>query len=139
MALTLPDASMQAACDAVVDRADTGTGTPTLRFFLEVQTGDTDTPPATAICDCAMDGTAAFGAATTAGVATAAAIADGTCSAGGTIQSALILDRDDAVVVGLSVGLVASGADIELTSVAYLTNDIISMTSLTVTMPQAQA
>lgn len=122
MAVTLSTKARNAACDAIVDLLDEGSGAGNLLF---------ETSGGTDLCECTLSDPA-FGAAST-GVATAAAISQGTCIASGTIALAQFRDSDDEVMFGCAVG--TSGSDINLSSVAVNTSDTIDITSLTVTMP----
>lgn len=134
MAVYLATASVQAACDAVVDRIDGGAAAG----YIEIRSG---TRPVNA--NSAATGTLlatltfsdpAFGAANTSGVATASAItSDTSADATGTATWARVFDSNGATVMDLSVG--TSGADINLDSVSIVAGGTVSITAMTVTMP----
>ena len=75
---------------------------------------------------------AGFGAPTT-GAITASAIADATIAADGTADSATL--SDTAGVYTLTVGTVGSGADVEISTLTFITGETSSVSSLTVTFP----
>lgn len=126
MALTLPTASRNAMCDALVDLIDAGSTDPNGDLVIGT------TGLGTTLVTCGFSSTA-FGAAAS-GVATAAAISDGTAVATGTAAEAKMVDKDNSdVITGLTVG--TSGQDINLSSVSISTSDIVSISSLTVTQP----
>lgn len=124
MAITIPTASRNAACDAVVDLSDAGTGAAHLKIYT--------TGLATLLADLTMSDPA-FGAAAT-GVATASAISDDTSADNtGTAAEFKIEDSDANEILRGSVG--TSGQDINLNTVSITAGDTVSITSLTVTMP----
>lgn len=126
MALTLSTAARNAACDAVVDLIDGGSANPTGALVIGT------TGMGTTLVTCNFSNPA-FGAAAT-GVATANAISDGTAVATGTAAEANIVDRDAAsIITGLTVA--TSAANVNLSSTGISTNDVVSITSGTVTMP----
>ena len=124
---TLPNASRNAAVDAVADLVDagslaangsmvftTGGGSPTTLLTLPMANP-------------------AFGAAV-AGVATANAIGSANPVANGTAAEASIQDRDGVTVVdGLSVG--TSGTDVIFSNVNWTTAETIGLSSFTLTIP----
>lgn len=130
----LADATLQAMGDAAVDLIDAGAGAGT----IQIRSG---TRPVTA--DAAATGTLlatltfsdpAFGATTTGGVATASAITSDTDADNtGTATWARVLDSDSNTIMDLSVG--TSGTEITLDSVAIVAGGTVSLTSLTVTIP----
>lgn len=75
---------------------------------------------------------AGFGAPVT-GVITASAIADDTILADGTADTATLSDA--AGTYTLTVGATGSGADVEISSLTFVTGETSSVTSLTVTFP----
>ncbi len=118
----LNTAARNAACNAVVDLIDAGSGAGALVFRTsgssEVATLPFSDP--------------AFGNAST-GVATASAITSDTSATGGTTDRATLEDSDANAYITASVG--TSGEDINLSSVAIGAGDTVSMSSLTVTVP----
>jgi len=123
MALTLSTNARNAACNGVVDLIDAGSAAGKLKIF---------TAAAAQLCENEFDDPA-FGDATT-GVATAGTIVNGTATDTGTAAVATITDSDDTdVITGLVVG--AGSGDVSLNSVSITTADVISITSMTVTMP----
>ena len=75
---------------------------------------------------------AGFGAPST-GVITASAIADATIAATDTADTATL--SDTAGTYTLTVGLVASGADVEISTLTFISGETSSITSLTVDFP----
>jgi hypothetical protein len=124
MAVTLTTTARNAACDAIVDLIDGGSGDATGDIAFSTSA------PAT-LCVNNMAATA-FGSAST-GVATAGTIAQGTVSTGGTIALALFRNKANTEIFRCAVG--TSGSDINLSSVTVSTNDTIDVSSLTFTVP----
>ncbi len=126
MALTLPTATRNAACNAIVDLLDVGSGQATgdLRFY---------TAAFATLLATLLFSNPAFGAAST-GVATASAItADSSADATGTAAVLRARDRDAGTVFEGTVG--TSGADINFNTVSWTSGDNISVSSLTFTVP----
>lgn len=124
MAVTLTTAAKNAACDAIVDLLDGGSGDATGDIAFS-----TSVPATLCICNTAAT---AFGSASS-GVATAGTIAQGTATAGGTIALALFRNKSNTEIFRCAVS--TSGSDINLTSVTISTSDTIDVSSLTVTVP----
>ena len=121
MAVTLSTATRNAACNAIVDLIDAGTGAGT----LEIQdSGNTEIATLT-FSD------PAFGNAAT-GVATANAITSDTSATGGTAAKFEIKDGDSDTVLSGSVG--TSGADLNLNTLTIGAGATVSIDSLTVTV-----
>jgi hypothetical protein len=126
MAVTnIPTAIRNPMCDAFVDWIDTGTTDATgdikistAAFSTLLVTNNFANP--------------AFGAASV-GVATAGAIANGTAVASGTAAVARLHNRDNTSGPELTVGTAA--ADVIISNTTIATNDIVSYTSGTITMP----
>jgi len=114
--------SRNAACDAIVDLVDGGTGAGNLVLRT---TGDVE------VATLAMSATA-FGAASS-GTATAAAISDDTNATGGTTTKFTLEDGDATIILTGSVG--TSGEDLNLSSTTIGAGDTVSVSSLTVTVP----
>lgn len=120
--MILTTAARNAACNAVVDLLDAGTGAA----YIEMQTsGDVE------VATLPMSDPA-FGNAAT-GVATAGAITTDTNATGGTIEHAKFFDSDDAEVFEMSVG--TSGAEINLSSIVIGSGDSVALSACTVTCP----
>lgn len=127
MAVTLATAARNAACDAIVDLLDLGSGDATGDIAFSTSA------PAT-LCVCNLAATA-FGSAST-GVATAATIANGTVSGSSnpsTVALALFRNKSNAEIFRCAVG--TSGSDINLSSVSVNDGDTISVSALTFTVP----
>lgn len=127
-------AATNAMCDALVDLCEAGSGAATLKIY----DGSQPAGPGTAVTSQVLLATLtftdpAFGNASS-GVATASAITDDS-SADATSTAAWfrVADSDALAIVDGSVG--TSGADINFNSVAFVTGDAVSITSLTVTQP----
>lgn len=124
-AVTHTAAVRNTLADAVVDLIDGGAGAG----FLEFQTsGDVEVATITFLDP-------AFGAAS-AGIATAnTPMTDDSSAAGGTTDRFDVEDSNNLDVFYGSVGVSASGEDIELSSVAIGVSDTVSLTSLTYAAP----
>lgn len=126
MSLTVPTATRNAMCNAMVDLLDVGSGQATgdLRFY---------TAAFATLLATLLFSNPAFGNAAT-GVATASAItADSSADASGTAAVCRFRDRDAATVLEGTVG--TSGADINFNTVTWTAGDNISVSSLTLTVP----
>jgi len=119
---TLTTAARNAACDAIVDLVDAGSGAGQ----IILQTGGAAEVATLAMSD------PAFGAAST-GVATASSITDDSSATGGTMAQFVMEDSDGNDVITGSVG--TSGADINFNTVTVGAGSTVSITSLTVTVP----
>jgi hypothetical protein len=126
MAVTLTTAARNAACNAIVDLVDAGSGDSTLVFYA----ADTTTEVATLTF-----ATTAFGAsgAVNPGEAVADAIASDTSATGGTTTVAKFLDGDGTEVLRCTVG--TSGADINLSNNVIAASETVAITELKVTVP----
>lgn len=131
--MQLAAASRNAACNALVDRADAGSGAG----YIEVRTGS-----APASADDAATGTLlltftladpAFGDAAS-GIATGASLPrTAVAVATGTAGWARLLDSDAAKIADLTVG--TSASDIEISNTSIITGRTVNLTALTVNMP----
>lgn len=119
---TLETAARNAACNAIVDLIDDGTGAGTLQFETS---GDVEVATLT-FSD------PAFGNASS-GTATASTITDDTNATGGTVAQASAYDSASNKVMEFTVS--TSGADINLSSLSIGAGDTVSVSSLTVTVP----
>jgi hypothetical protein len=124
MAITLTTTARNAACDAVVDLIDTGTGDANGDIVIMTSS---DVEVATLAF-----ANPAFGDAAT-GVATANTIAADTTATGGTAALFKFQNRDNNEVLRGSVA--TSGSDLNLSSLSIGAGDTISISSFTVTMP----
>lgn len=122
MAITLATAARNAACDAIVDLVDGGTGAGNLVIRTS---GDVE------VATLAMSATA-FGAASS-GTATAATITDDTSATGGTAAKFTLEDGDATTILTGAVG--TSGSDLNLSSTTIGAGDTVSVSSFTVTVP----
>lgn len=122
--VTLTTGARNASCDAVVDLIDVGS-TDANGDLVIMTSGDVEV--ATLAC-----ANPAFGNAAT-GVATANAIADDTNATGGTAAKYKFQDRNNAEVWQGTVA--ASGAELNLSSVAIGATDTVSVSAFTLTQP----
>jgi hypothetical protein len=127
MAITLTTAARNAACDAIVDLIDAGTGAGTIELKSAASTVAGTSEVATLTFS-----DPAFGAASS-GTATASAITDDTSATGGTAGFFTIFDSDANAVLQGTVA--TSGADLNMSSVSIGAGDTVSISSLTITMP----
>lgn len=136
MATRLPTASVNAACDAIVDRVDGGSGAG----VIEIRTGsqpasanDAATGTLLVTITCADP---AFGAAA-AGVATLDTdpVLEGTAVADGTAGWCRIKDSTGATVMDGSVTATGGGGQITLATTAITTGVAVQITSGTFTVP----
>jgi hypothetical protein len=126
MAVTLTTAARNAACNAIVDLVDAGSGDSTLVFYA----ADTTTEVATLTF-----ATTAFGAsgAVNPGEAVAAAITSDTSATGGTTTVAKFLDGDGTEVLRCTVGI--GSGDIQLSNNVVAASETVAITELKVTVP----
>lgn len=121
---TLPNASRQVLCDALVDLVDGGTGAG----YMEFQTAANGALVQITFSD------PAFGNASATGVATmASAPKSGTATGTGTIDHGHFFDSAATEVLQFTVG--TSGAEVNLSSLSINTSDNLEISSLTVTQP----
>lgn len=104
--------------------------------FIQIYSGTRPATPDTALSGNTLLATLAFGAtafaAASSGVATANAITSGTAVANGTASFARIFKSDDATVVG-DCNCGTSGSDCNFPTVSFVSGNIITCTSLTLT------
>lgn len=122
MALTLSTAARNAACNAIVDLIDGGTGAGNLVFQTS---GDAE------VATLAFSATA-FGNASN-GTASAASISDDTNATGGTIAKWEAQDGDGTMIFEGSAG--TSGEDINFSSLGIGAGDTVSVSGLDLTVP----
>lgn len=132
--VNLSAAAANAACNALVDLIDAGSGAGTLRIY----DGTKPAGPGTAITDQNLlaeltFSDPAFGNASN-GVATASAITqDSSANASGTASWFRILDSDATAILDGTVG--TSGADLNLVTTTITATQPVQISSLTVTIP----
>jgi hypothetical protein len=142
MATRLPNASQQAAADAVVDLIDVGSGETEgkLRIYAGAQPADADSAPVGDLL-CEIDlAQPAFGAAASTGTATAlgvplSGVGTAAASTGTAAQSFRIVDRDDATILDGAVTGSGGGGELELDNVSIAEAQAVSITALTYTQP----
>lgn len=128
MAVTLTTAARNAACDAIVDLIDGGSGDANGDLVI-MTSGDVEV--ATLACNATAFGDAASG------IATAATISSDTSATGGTAALFKFQDKSNAEVFRGTVTATGGGGDIELSSVSVGVGETVSITSFTVTMPSS--
>ena len=135
MAIRLADATRSALADQITTLVDAGAGAGTIKVYTGTLPTDLSTASSTLLATFTLADPAAAAAA--AGVATwdfSPAI-DATVAADGTAGWFLVEDSTGADVFGGTVG--TSGADMNFSSVAWVTGGTVSLTGGTVTQPAA--
>jgi len=144
MTLSIANAQAINVCDEVVDSVDLGTTDPNGEVVIY-----SGTPPAnvdaslagnTVLAELAMSNPA-FGNATDAtpgATATANSISDDTsANATGTASFFRILDRDNTPRIQGTITATGGGGDMELNSTSISSGATVSISSMTITMPEA--
>lgn len=140
MATRLPNASQQAAADAVVDRIDVGAGTAVLRLYSGAQPADADSAASgTLLAEFDLPNPA-FGAANSSGTATALGVPLSTtgeagAAAGTNAQSCRVVNRNGDTVFDGSVTATGGGGNVTLDNVNIASGQTVNITSLTYTQP----
>ncbi|MQB01470.1 MAG: hypothetical protein GEU78_14455 [Actinobacteria bacterium] len=134
MAVTIPTASQDAACDAIVDLADAGTGAGTLQIRSGTKPAPNDTASGTLLAEFTLAnpafGASASGTATLQGTPLATVgLADGEAT------WFRALDGDDATVLDGSVSATGGGGDLELNTTTITIDVDVEVTAGSVTMP----
>ncbi len=140
MATRLPNASQQAAADAVVDRIDAGAGAGLLRIYSGTQPADADSAPGgNLLCEITLadpaygaadaTGTAALAGTPRSGTGTAAA------GAGTNAQSFRVVDSAGTTVFDGAVTGTGGGGELELDNVSIAQDQTVNITSLDYTHP----
>ena len=125
MAVVISSSASSVACDAVVDLIDSGATSGTLEI-IDVSNN---------VLASMEFSDPAFGSAS-GGIATASTIATETSAVlTGTASNFRIKNSDDVIILSGSVG--TSGEDINLNTTSITQGDQITITSMTVTMPQS--
>ena len=129
-------ASRNAACDAIVDLIDGGTGAG----YIEVRTGAPPATPATANSGTLLatlpNSATAFGAAV-AGVATAAAITDdSSADASGDAGHFREFDGDGVCILQGTAGEAADTPNMTFDDKTIVAGGVVSITAFTMTVPQ---
>lgn len=135
MTARLPDASQQAATDAVVDRIDVG-GAGSLKIYTGSQPADADsTPSGTLLVTIALAATA-YGSANTSGTAALASTPrSGTAAATGTAGCFEVVSGGGSKVFQGSVTATGGGGQLELDNTSIASGQTVSVTSLSYTQP----
>jgi len=140
MAISLSNVAAQAACNAVVDLADGGTGAGDLLVYGGIEPTDADTAIGAQVLlgTLALSATA-FSAAVDAApgaTATAAAITDDTSAdATGTASFFRVVDGDGTVIWQGTCG--TSGQQLNLVTLSIVAGQPIQVTSFTHTQPES--
>ena len=140
MAIELPQAIRQGACDYIVDQVDTA-GTGLLRIYES-----SGTPPdvddavnGTLLAELTMSATA-FGAAAADGTATAASITAESDAVAGTADYFRVVKGDETTIYQGTVTSLGGGGDLELNpSATLVTDQTVEVSSLTLQVPETQS
>lgn len=138
----ISNAAAKAACDAIVDLIDAGTGAGYVLIYPGTQPANPDAATGETKLVTITLNDAAFGAAadgTPGGVATADVdpALSGTASASGTAAWFRVFDSDDTPIIDGDVG--TSGSDMNINNTAISSGQTVSITSWTVTMAETEA
>ena len=142
MASSITNASAIAAVDAVADLVDAGSADANgdLKMYSGTIPADADTALGGAVLlstnEMAIPAFAGGIDANPGGRAIANAIVDATVGVTGTASFFRVTDRDNGAVYQGTVTGLAGGGDIELNSVALQSGATLSITSLSITMPE---
>lgn len=134
MALGLPTASRNAACDAIVDRFDLGSGAGTIQIRSGSRPASANDSATGTLLATVTLADPAFGAAST-GVATLTDPAAVTGAAAGTATWFRGLDSDSATVMDGDVSATGGGGDLQLNTTTISVGLTVDITGGTVTMP----
>lgn len=134
MTTRLPNASQQAAANAVVDQLDSAAGT--LKIFTGTQPADADNDPSGTLLVTITLSAPAYGAANTSGVAALQGVPlSGTASGTGTAGCFAVETSGGANVFQGSCGATGSGADLELDNPSIASGQTVQISSLNYTQP----
>lgn len=135
MTTRLPDASQQAACDAVVDRIDVG-GAGSMKIYTGSQPADADTTPAGTLLVTITLAATAFGSASAAGTATLTSPPrTGTAVATGTAGCFEVVSGGGLKVFQGTVTATGGGGDFTLDNTSIASAQVVNVSSLTYTQP----
>lgn len=135
MTTRIPDASQQAACDAVVDRIDVG-GAGSLKIYTGSQPADADSTPAGTLLVTISLAATAFGSASSAGTATLASTPrSGTAVAAGTAGCFEVVSGGGLKVFQGSVTATGGGGDLTVDNTSIASGQTVNISSLTYTQP----
>lgn len=135
MTTRLPDASQQAAADAVVDRIDVG-GAGSLKIYTGSQPADADTTPAGTLLVTITLAATAFGSASSAGTATLASTPrTGTAVAAGTAGCFEVVSGGGLKVFQGTVTATGGGGDLTVDNTSIAVSQVVNISSLTYTQP----
>lgn len=138
MATRLPNASQQAAADAVVDQIDLGTGDTEgkLRIYTGTQPADADTAASGTLLVEIDLANPAYGAANTSGTAALSGTPlSGTGAADGDAGWFRIVNRDATTVFDGEVTATGGSGELELDNVSIATGQTVNISSLSYTQP----
>jgi hypothetical protein len=134
MAITLATSARNAACDAIVDRLDLGSGAGTIQIRSGTRPATpNDTATGTLLATVTL-ADPAFGAAAT-GVATLTDPASVTGAAAGTATWFRALDSDSNAVFDGSITATGGGGDLTLNTTTISVGLTVDITGGTITMP----
>lgn len=125
MAITLSTAAREGACNGIVDLLDAATA--------DFQFLDGATP--IVVIDCAVPafGASSVGVATLAGTPRTGTATDSSTTPGVDVFN--VRDSADATIFSGSAGGTGSGADVEFDNAIVLTDQVVNLTSFTLTVP----
>jgi hypothetical protein len=135
MTTRLPDASQQAAADAVVDRLDVG-GAGSIKIYSGTQPADADTAPSGTLLVTITLAATAFGSASAAGTATLASTPrSGTGAAAGTAGWFRAVSGGGLNVFDGTVTATGGGGDLTVDNTSIASGQTVNISSLTYTQP----
>lgn len=135
MAIRLPTATRNAACDAIVDSADAGSGAGTIQIRSGTQPASANDVASGTLLATVTLADPAFGAASSGSASLAGTPRAATGVAAGTAGWFRLLDSTGATVLDGSVTATGGGGDLTLNTTTISTGLAIEITSGSVTMP----
>lgn len=136
MPLRIPTASQNAACDAIVDRADAGAGPGEIRIYSGAQPASANDAASGTLLATVVLADPAFGAAAS-GVATGTDPASVNATTTGTAGWFRLTDSAGATVLDGDVTATGGGGVMTLSTTSLTATYAVDITALTVTMPAA--